>query len=476
MKWIALALLLCGCGDAADSQLVDLSDEPAGANCAGGGTAISVGFDRNGDGALQAEEVDTVEYVCDGEDGMDGDVPAPVLVETRPEDPGANCESGGIAIASGLDLDADGVLDPEEVQRTVYACNGTDGAAVLVETRPEPIGMNCTLGGTMILVGNDDDADGTLDPQEVTSTSFVCDGTLGSPTVLVGSFVVRNQLDVALLDGIVEITGGLLLDATGVEIELPALQRVGSIGSLGGAETLRAPNLVAAGSIFATFMIELPQLETVANELVVHRQPGGNIVLPELLSVGGQFHVFTTDTQRVSAPKLAMVGGPLIVTGSPQLTALELPALTTVSQIEIISAPLLATVVFGSIVDLPGGLSVFDCGPAVLPALATLETASVVGVGGLGQSEITMPDLHSLDDLFVLDGETTAVRFPSLQSVTGELDIRGESILELEMPAISSLGTNVRVDAPNLPECDVLAILAQANYTGPRTIVAAPCP
>jgi hypothetical protein len=431
MKWIAIALMLCACGDAADSQLVDIADEPPGANCTAGGTAISVGFDRNGDGTLQAEDVDTVEYVCDGddgEDGMDGDDPAPVLVETRPEDPGANCENGGVAIASGLDLDADGVLDPDEI----------------------------------------------------TSTSFVCDGTLGSVTVLAGPVVIQNQLDAALLGGVVEITGGLFIEAPGVEVELPDLERVGSIGALGvGARAFRAPNLVTAGTIFVPFGLDLPRLEAVTNELVIHGSapPDAAVILPELRSVGTKLQIFTTELERFSAPKLAQIDGPLIVTGSPALGELDLSSLVSVRQIQFVEVPALVTLRLGAVVDLPGGLSLFDTGAAVLPALASLQTASSVGLSPeLGHGEYVMPNLRAVGDLFVLDGEISAARFPSLQTVSGVLDIQGESIVELEMPSVTGLGTNVRVDAPSLDGCIVLAILAQANYTGPRTLETLPCP
>jgi len=45
-----------------------------------------------------------------------------------PEAPGANCETGGSLIASGLDTNGNGKLNFNEVQQVGYACNGLDGA------------------------------------------------------------------------------------------------------------------------------------------------------------------------------------------------------------------------------------------------------------------------------------------------------------------------------------------------------------
>jgi cysteine-rich repeat protein len=47
-------------------SLIRLTPEPAGGTCPGGGTRIDTGLDRNGDGALGAEEIDQTAYVCNG--------------------------------------------------------------------------------------------------------------------------------------------------------------------------------------------------------------------------------------------------------------------------------------------------------------------------------------------------------------------------------------------------------------------------
>lgn len=75
------------------------------------------------------------------------------LVTATTEPAGANCLAGGIKVNIGLDLDADNVLDPGEINSTTYVCNGTsatpDGgtppvACVLDTDCPLPAGECAT--------------------------------------------------------------------------------------------------------------------------------------------------------------------------------------------------------------------------------------------------------------------------------------------------------------------------------------------
>jgi hypothetical protein len=48
-----------------------------------------------------------------------------ILVVTEP--PGANCATGGVAVSTGYDNNHNGVLDPSEILTTSYVCNGATG-------------------------------------------------------------------------------------------------------------------------------------------------------------------------------------------------------------------------------------------------------------------------------------------------------------------------------------------------------------
>jgi hypothetical protein len=163
------------------NSLVMTSVEQPGANCATGGTKLDIGIDTDGDGALSASEIEQTVYVCngaDGTDGTDGDDGADGLrglVSVTAEDPGANCAGGGQRIDYGVDDDSSGTLDAGEIDGTSYVCNGTDGLVSLIATTTELPGNNCTLGGTRITSGIDDDNSGVLDASEVDATTYVCD-------------------------------------------------------------------------------------------------------------------------------------------------------------------------------------------------------------------------------------------------------------------------------------------------------------
>jgi hypothetical protein len=99
---------------------------------------------------------------------------------TRPITAGAVCEFGGTAIDSGIDVNQNGVLDSDEVDETSTVCNGDDGYDSLINIVSEAAGGNCATGGVSITSGKDLDRSGTLETSEVTSTSYVCSGAVGT--------------------------------------------------------------------------------------------------------------------------------------------------------------------------------------------------------------------------------------------------------------------------------------------------------
>jgi len=54
------------------TSLVNLTDELPGANCAVGGKRVDTGIDSNADGILDADEVTDTAYVCNGDQGVEG--------------------------------------------------------------------------------------------------------------------------------------------------------------------------------------------------------------------------------------------------------------------------------------------------------------------------------------------------------------------------------------------------------------------
>ncbi|MBN2801032.1 MAG: hypothetical protein JXX28_17975 [Deltaproteobacteria bacterium] len=116
-------------GAAGASVLATATAEPAGDNCADGGTRVEYGVDANGDGTLAADEVGGAYFVCDGADGSDGSDAAGVIVTSvRIYAAEYGCQQGYTETVIGVDDGAgggtagDGALQEGEVDTTLNTC------------------------------------------------------------------------------------------------------------------------------------------------------------------------------------------------------------------------------------------------------------------------------------------------------------------------------------------------------------------
>lgn len=132
--------------------------------CTTGGNTFEIGDDTNGDGVLELTEVILTLDICNGANGVDGQDGAPGTDGADGQDgaPGADGTNG-----------QDGAL-------------GADGSNAIIETMTEPAGTNCANGGVKIQVGIDTNADGVLQPTEINpaQTQYVCDGGSTANTLL----------------------------------------------------------------------------------------------------------------------------------------------------------------------------------------------------------------------------------------------------------------------------------------------------
>nr|WP_297788360.1 hypothetical protein [uncultured Allomuricauda sp.] len=114
----------------------------------------------------------------DGLDGSDGSDGLNSLVSTASEQPGSNCTNGGFRLDFGLDVNQNGILDPDEVTSSEFVCNTdpSNGLTSLINTVIEQPGVNCTNGGYRLDVGLDINNNGTLDVDEVTTSEYLCNG------------------------------------------------------------------------------------------------------------------------------------------------------------------------------------------------------------------------------------------------------------------------------------------------------------
>ena len=148
-------------GATGKNALMTVSAEPGGGHCAVSGSKIDAGLDVNANGLLDASEISNTQYLCSGTAGGG----ANALVQMLDEPSGTNCAAGGKVIDVGLDGNANGVLEASEVSSSGFVCNGSGGAngldgangrnganglSTLISIASEPMGANCAYGGIKI--------------------------------------------------------------------------------------------------------------------------------------------------------------------------------------------------------------------------------------------------------------------------------------------------------------------------------------
>ncbi|WP_422360484.1 DUF7151 family protein [Reichenbachiella sp.] len=179
------------------ADLISKTEEiPSGENCSDGGVIIYFGSDLNADSELSEDEVQSSFSLCHGEEGSSGNDGMTTLTKITDEASGDNCQNGGIKIESGMDKDENLILGNDEIETTHFICNGIDGMdgfTSLTKTLEESPGSNCDYGGIQVLTGLDRNANGQLDDDEVESTSYVCDGATAQSQFI--EYYFSNGLD-----------------------------------------------------------------------------------------------------------------------------------------------------------------------------------------------------------------------------------------------------------------------------------------
>ncbi len=241
------------------NALTALSAEPAGTNCSYGGARISAGLDSNTNGILDSSEVTSVSYSCTGAQGATGSIGATgangfsTLVRLTAEPAGANCTSGGTQVSAGLDANGNSVLDGGEVSAFTYVCsgapgtngtngtngaNGANGLTSLAVTVAEPAGANCVYGGSKITSGLDSNSNGALDPSEVSSTSYACNGAPGANGIDGTSGAGLSWLEITASSVQASSNAGYLANSSSlVTVTLPVSPAIGDIVQVTGVGT-----------------------------------------------------------------------------------------------------------------------------------------------------------------------------------------------------------------------------------------------
>ena len=191
------------------TSLIMTSAVEAGENCANGGFRLDIGLDANGNGQLEPDEFTSTQFLCNATpaDGLNS------LIGTMIEQPGTNCSNGGYRLDAGLDLNANGLLEGDEVTASEYLCNGVS-AEYPYRSHASLLSQSGTDDPVGTIVDNSLDMDivwvrqapgryeGTLDRSIDIAKTVIFFSTPTTHTGVRGELVSDNQIVLELQNGI----------------------------------------------------------------------------------------------------------------------------------------------------------------------------------------------------------------------------------------------------------------------------------
>lgn len=460
--WMAMLVLATGCDGIELERLVRqhppltlLVPEPSGANCAHGGHFVRTGLDRNDNGVLDDDEVTRTEYACVTS------IPG-VLVRVQDEPPGANCTEGGKVYRAGQDTNGNGELDDSEVSRQVYGC--ASSGAVVTRVRPrEPFVFPCGELGAVVEAGQDQDGNGVLDDSEVRATSNLC-----VPPSEVRLRQLPAPSGAACPTPSTQVDVGTDADADGLFEDTEVMSSMfvcQPLHTLDGNYRVRS----------AVDLVALEGISRIRGNLSFDSGSATAAVLPDLMLVEGTLEVIDTALERLELPSLRLVGGPLLVSRNPALTALILgrsshTPLWVRGDFSLVSNPLLPTLAGVSAVHpannillkdndvLDGGYFTYVSGQ---PGSITVE-------GNARLSALPFRNLEWLGGSLKIIGNSAlnSLTGTVLQTIIGDLVIEDNEVLSnlWGMPALTSIGGALSVrDNGNLSSVEGFDELTQVG-------------
>jgi cysteine-rich repeat protein len=377
--------------------VIRLVDEPPGAHCSTGGTAVQSGPDQNRNGQLDDAEVTHTDYVCR----------EALLTRFAAEPPGPNCIAGGVAFFAGTDRNGDGVLDNAEIETTEFECGDEVTRDVVIHSDVEAAALasirSITGGVTVQLTAI----------QSLSLPQLQHIG--GSLRVLDNSHLTRLALPaLQAVDGNVTLVADALTTVDcpqlqrvgGLDLELVLLQRLSGFPALGEVDgdvtisdmpvlvSVELPQVPGAGDLSIT---SNPVLVHVAWDLTDHL---GRVDIhgnSKLETIDLSMNTFSGGPEQV---------GPVEVTANPVLGHLGLHA-EHVASFAIGAEPVLTDIQL-PVGNFGGDVTIVDVGfPFTLMMVngydGPMKIAGNLMVSG-PVATLELGDFLTVDGRFVLDG------------------------------------------------------------------------
>jgi hypothetical protein len=447
-----------------DVDLVtNVGAEPPGANCAHGGAVVHSGHDADHDGALDDDEIESVDYVCS---------PAiPTRVREDKLAAGAVCPSGGTSVHSGRDLDRDAILDDSEIEHTVNVCDVKElwsgDLDTSTWTTPE---AQAALAQVRVITG---------------SLKVDSDAALPALELVGGNVSLTAATQLIELPALTRVVGGVTVSsATATDVVLPELEEVGA----GVAVTATAAKAVVAAPLLETIAGDfvLGESQQAAFDMDALKEIGGNFVLdgkpgaltvPVLAKLGGSLRLESVDMSSLQLPGLQTIGGDIFVWSN--VKSIELAALQTVGGgVDVMNASSLLALQFPSLTTVGGKFEL-----STTTSLATLGLGALTSIGGelhIVGTQLTQLQLPQLRELgrettpgyaFEIHNASklTSISVPLLKHSTGMIQItQCGALTAVQFPAlmrahglvVDSSPNVTEVSAPKLTNVNVLQVSA----------------
>ncbi len=375
------------------------------------------------------------------------------LSSAEPELAGEHCPAGGLRILTGIDADGDGRLEASEVQRTAYVCNRQPPATCttlegdVVVRNPFDWANLIQAGCTRIT--------GTL---EITAPGVTTLGA-ASPLVQVGRLEVwaSPALTSLRFPSLATVDDGAILSGFPAltELQLPALARVGAAGlQVSGAPLLTAIDLPALATVEGTLglydnprvaRVSLPALTSVSDSITLVGMPITTLGLPALATAGGLYVGESPSLTALELPVLTW-SGHLIVSDDPALVRVSAPSLAAAGAVQALRLPLLSAVDLSALAEVSEDATLQEL-PALsqlaLPALRRAGFFTLEGAAGL--HALDLPSLTSAW-YFTVSGNAGLTRLaaPLLTTVESVLTVSDNPAL----PQCQAEAVLARLQAP----------------------------
>lgn len=404
--------------------LIRRDAEPPGPNCFHGGTAVRTGADINRDGALEDVEVEATTYACTISQLFDGNfTPAmwsdPAAVAALGQ---AHVVTGSLAIASDAPVSLP-TLELVGGDLVVTGAGVPGGLALPALTR---VGGALTIPADAAVIGF----------QAPLLAHIGGDVTVRSPAI--------TTLELPALRTVGSIA---LTDLAVSELELPALTTVLGELALARLNGLALLDLSALRSIGQDLTLQdLPALGAIdlpvlgeAVHLFIFRVQAHALRLPSLSLVEGELLISDSPVLRgLALPVLTAVGGALMVARCPNFESLDAPVLDSIGEpgipgqfallLDQVDLPVLS---LPRLRSAPGGVQITASWLQALdlPALTTTSRLQLQDDGQL--ATVALPALRAIDAA-VLDARVLrALALDALTTVAQRLEIRNTLLVDL---------------------------------------------